>query len=671
MTRREKKKNHQQKASSISSNSNNKTSRFFKGVKSFLSNHHHHHHSSNNQRQQQVSTAEKEEEEAVEQENKEGVAVTLTTEFNTKNTTTASLLNPTSFNFVPTQSNNFNSSYFFVGAGAGRDNFHKAYVHYEPKKAQVIIGTAANSDEHSNKKRRNNTNKVEISVEQYAWLIQQLQEEKILFNSWGELFDNKAFSPPDNMLSIIITEKSSSVETTGTIGKRLKRLFSTSNEEKKRNLFSVSPPALQRNVFLLPKSLLLQASCYIPMTKPLPPPILEIHYNLLNNQPFQIINQGYKEQLKRYCKHITFCSHELFSILQQQQQQEEEPSPPSSILVNEDQQQQQLQIVKIKCADNCLLNLGNLSTIINVQPKKEVPISSSSVVNTATKKSSNKKKRASLVAATPVQQSIMFPISFTQPYNNLTIKNLKQQQLQQQQQIEREKKFMSSAIQPPTSSLSKRNAAFDSLNRRQKPHAISAFQFIPPDRAISSLSSISSISEYSDTAAGDNVDIINEEEEEIVEEQQEAQEEKKTSNTALPPPQQVIEEKYGFVAIDNENEEILVVFPGSSMSHNTLKNVSFATVPWHEIENAMINSPIRQQQQKFESEQVVVEYEDETPYVLECALTAWNRCEMRVVTLLMRLCSALPSQYKVVIIGHSLGGGKKKRLYSLVMKPIS
>lgn len=451
-------------------------SKFFKGVKSFLTN------KSNHTNKQPEETYKK-----------EGVAVTLTTEFNHNKASNITLYN-IDVGFTPCQA--MSSSCFE----------NRAYVHYEPKKAQVALGT--NPD----------TKFIKMTVEQYAWIIQQLQEEQ----SIEFLF--KQISP---MLGIISHNAKS-------LSKRFIRYV-----QQKRKI-----PVQPQCNFMLPKALLLQSSNYIPMTKALPPPVADIQYNLLSISPYQIVSEKYKSQLKRYSYFVSLCQHELLTFAEQEQV----PSQPCSL------RSSAVDTTTIRCAD-CSVNTLGISTITPPPENK--------------------------LFAHIKEQTIMFPISFIH-YDLYHPKNHK----------------TASAIQ------TSRRIVFDSVTRRQKPHAISAFQYIPPD-------SVSTLSQYSD----------------IMEEEEEEEDEEDIS------PQ-----KYGYVAVDDENEEIIVVFPGMTVSHNMFENGSFASVPWHEIHPEKKNSQ---------------------PWVLNCALTAWQRCEMKVVTLLMRLCGTMPSHYKIVIIGYSLGGGKK------------
>ncbi|KAI8056369.1 Alpha/Beta hydrolase protein [Thamnidium elegans] len=455
-------------------------SKFFKGVKSFLTN------KSNNTNKQPDETYKK-----------EGVAVTLTTEFNHNKTSNITLYN-IDLGFTPCQA--MSSSCFE----------NRAYVHYEPKKAQVALGT--NPD----------TKFIKMTVEQYAWIIQQLQEEQ----SIESIF--KQISP---MLGIISHNAKS-------LSKRFIRYV-----QQKRKI-----PVQPQCNFMLPKALILQSSSYIPMTKPLPPPVADIQYHLLSISPYQMVSEKYKAQLKRYSYLVSLCQHELLPFAEQEQV----PSPPCSV------HSTAVETTAIRCAD-CLVSTLGISTITAPPENK--------------------------LFAHIKEQTIMFPVSFIQ-YDLFHPKNHK----------------TASAIQPS------RRIIFDSITRRQKPHAISAFQYIPPD-------SVSTLSQYSD----------------IMEEEEDDEEEDEDEDISL--------QKYGYVAVDDKNEEIIVVFPGMTLSHSMFENVSLASVPWHEIYPEKKNSQ-----------------QDVSPWVLNCALTAWQRCEMKVVTLLMRLCGTMPSHYKIVIIGYSLGG---------------
>ncbi|KAI8641206.1 hypothetical protein BD408DRAFT_219664 [Parasitella parasitica] len=581
--------------------------RFFRGVKSFLKGN-----SSNNIIRHLDQQNSKEQE--LDSGSKGGIAVTLTTDISSKQQTgSITLLHP-NLSFLPTHPTNSSMISSLIQQ-------EKAYVHYEPKRSQVALGSSPDNTK--------DTKAFHLTVEQYAWLIQQLQEEQgLLAYTAASLFH----SP---MLGILMTHQSIS-QTTKSIGKRLIRFV----QQRRKSM--VVPH--RQCIFMLPKALLLQAAAYIPVTKPLPPPPPPlphgtVYCHSLSQFPFEVIPDSYCLRLKRYCRYVSLCTHELLVI----QRRHREPSPPSSIVQNK--KSKSCELVPIQCAD-CALAISSLQALVQntKQQTQEETYNSSITV------------RLLPSALSPLHnnsnnQSIMFPVSYVQYNTNLTsvaqMNNTGNPQIEMKNQ---QTKLMSSAIQPD------RKLLFNSITKSQKPHAFSAFQYIPPDRTMSS-SSISSISEFSgveeepqtDNDDEDNGEDENEEEEddENEEEDEDIQQDNDDEYQANCPPQ-----KYGYVAVDAENEEVLVVFPGmSSLSHTMFENASFAAVPWLEIETITARPPIHERKHN--------EVEEDTlPWVLECALTAWHRCEMRVVTLLMRLCGALPSHYKVVIVGHSLGGGK-------------
>lgn len=581
--------------SSIKSVSLSKSKRFFRGFKSFLS-------SKKSKRKSISQTYQQEliqQPQPQEDSNDVGIAVTLTTEINQhQQQQVISIIDP-NLNFIPPQPTINSSLSLFQ---------EKAYVHYEPKKAQVTLGT--------NPELKHIQSSIILHVEQYAWLIQQLQEEQNICH-----FLNTQYQQPleTSMLGIMTSPSKAllDIKHSTTFGKRLIRFVQQRNR-------MVTPPHRRQCIFMLPKSLLLQAAAHIPLAKPLPP-IQTLYHPILSQKPFEIISDSLHKKLTRYARSIALCTHELLFI--QQQQQQDLSSPPSSLISKKNS----VEFVKIQCAD-CHVPTG-LETILLQQQQPKHSNDSNVLSSTISQR---------LNSIMMMNQSIMFPVSYV-VYNTVvppqqqTVTNTSttsQSQQEQQQQL-----FMSSAVQVPTESNHNHpmnhKSVFDSLTRKQKPHAFSAFQYIPPDKTMSS-DDISSISEYS----GMNVE---EEDEEDDNEEEDDEEENFTP------------QKYGYVALDNEHEEILVVFPGMPLSYNMFENASFQPVPWLEIETIASIPPMSERKKQ----QYQMVEEDLNPWVLECALTAWHRCEMKVVTLLMRLCATLPSHYKVVILGYSLGGGKK------------
>ena len=555
---------------------NSSPKRFFRGVKSFLRGSNNNNNNNNNNKEQFLDQ-QNNKEPGQNNFSRDGIAVTLTTEIHNKQQTgPITLLHP-NLSFLPSQSMNSTSLF----------QQEKAYVHYEPKRAQVALGTNPDAK---------HTKTFHLTVEQYAWLIQQLQEEQdLLVYTAATLFQ----SP---MLGIMLTHQSLT-QTTKSIGKRLIRFV----QQRRKSL--VVPH--RQCIFMLPKALLLQAAAYIPVAKPLPPsPQGSVDYNTLSQLPYEVIPDSYYLRLKRYCRYIPLCTHELLVI----QQLNQEPSPPSSFIHTKSMSGE---LVNIQCAD-CPVTTGLQTIIQHIKQQPQEDAFGSTIT-------------ARLFPNASTSQSIMFPVSYAQYNTTLTNAAQMNDAKKLQKEKEKEDKYMSSAIHPD------RKVLFDSITRRQKPHAFSAFQYIPPDRTMSS-SGISSISEFSGIEQE-----VGQDDNEIMEDDNNEDEDYQDNCTP---------QKYGYVAVDTENEEILVVFPGmSSLSHTMFENASFAAVPWLEIETITSRPPIHERKQNEVEEDI-------SPWVLDCALIAWNRCEMRVVTLLMRLCGALPSHFKVVIVGHSLGGGK-------------
>jgi hypothetical protein len=497
---------------------------------------------------------------------KEGVAVTLTTEFDGSDQGDPTLLHPNT-TFVPSQpvlSSSFDS---------------RAYVHYEPKLSQVTLGTSPD---------RKNNKLIKLSVDQYTWLIQQFREEQNVHDVLLNFFElNKSekseFEQPftiSPMLGVINVQNH-----TKSFSQRLIRFV------QRRTV----PDIYGQCIYTLPKALLLQAAAYIPSKNP-SFATSSINTHLLLNPPFKATDDEYHKRLLRYCSYIPLCQHDL-SLGEKQ----DTLSP-------------------IVCS-NCSLK----TTLYQQQRQQLQPVSKFSSF---------------------MEEPVMFPLSYHQyPIinNPLLLNNTSGTH------GNNESLFINTA-----SAIPPQRRAFGSFSSNEKPHAYSAFQYIPPERTISN--STSSISDFSG--------IIEEEEEDLEKENQASDPDERTN--AL--------EKHGFVAVDDEHEEIIVAFPGITVSHSMLKNASFVPVPWTEVlespklkqshaeyistgNNGKRNKKNGSDQDEYQENTE----QDQTHWVLDCALTAWRRCEMRVVTLLMRLCSTMPSHYKVTIVGYSVGGGTFKK----------
>ncbi|KAG1456931.1 hypothetical protein G6F56_006724 [Rhizopus delemar] len=362
---------------------------------------------------------------------KESVAVTLTTELPKDDYQSVTLLQIDPPRFLPSQP---------VMISLDQD----AFVHYEPKKSQVVFGT--------NSVARHT--KLKLTVQQFAWIIQQLNEENYA---------------SDSVQSIYATSENVLYATSSVIG-----FFRSKRARSLKTLLHLVQPRVARDkihcqCIFMPKELLLQAASLIPSAKPLPP-LPDISY-----APCELLSTPILTRLKRYCRYVSFCSHELLMSLH---------TPECS-----------QKTVSVQCAE-CSLDCG-LESI----DKAPYP-------------------------PTYEQKTVMFPVSYVRY------------------------------------TLDSESNESDSEN----------------------------------------------------------------SDDSLSP------QKYGYVAVDTASQEIVVVFPGMTTSRHMFENVSFGSTAWLELDT------------------------DAQGWVLECAHTAWRRCDVKVVTLLMRLCSIMPPSYKVVIVGHSLGG---------------
>ncbi|RCI02910.1 hypothetical protein CU098_009393 [Rhizopus stolonifer] len=449
---------------------------------------------------------------------KEGIAVTLTTKLSKDHQGPISLLQSKTLCFLTSQTM-LHSSFD-----------HKVYVHYEPKKSHVVLGTNPEA---------RHSKAFKLTVQQFAWIIQQLNEEQVVYDSLERIL-----SPSSSDLLLYFQSPllgvSGVTNHSRSLGKKLLGFV-----QRKRNTQDILYPQC---LFMLPKALLIQAAGHVPL--PTRSSLISDSTHLLFDTPYELITTSYLNRLKRYCRYLAHCSHELvLSTLPPIPSLPNLHSPPAST----NSKKGRAQMHSIQCTD-CPLQCG-LETL-----QAETTHHPLSFHNT---------------------HSIQFPISYNHYMTQLNTADL----------------MMTSALEVPNP-----NTVLDSENKR--PQAISAFQYIPPEKSSDDVSSLGSL-----------------------------------ENT-------VPFEKYGYVAVDHEAEDILVVFPGMTLSQTMMDHVSFKATPWVDSD--------RLHEKRERTSQEMSETED--PWVLECALTAWHRCEIKVVTLLMRLCATVPSRYRVVIIGHSLGG---------------
>ncbi|KAI8370579.1 uncharacterized protein BYT42DRAFT_502377 [Radiomyces spectabilis] len=449
---------------------------------------------------------------------KEAVAMTLTAEFRPRTDPhTVTLLHP-DLHFVP-----------HGGHLLMLSNDAKAFVHYEPKRAHVAMGT--NPDTKS-------TKSLWLTVEEYAWLIQQLQEEQgvhealksanhstsaSMLTAWGL---GCPMLTPAPMLGVINAQIC-----TRTLARRLARWV---QRAKQRSV----PDLYRQCIFMLPKALLLQAAAYIPMTKPLPSLDIPLPIRHTLKAPFYPLSLSLHQRLSRYCQYIACTSHS-FVI----------DTTTTSSFASMDINHAFHPLICRECHyQSCLesiLDRGSANQVMDPT----------------------------------------FPVSLFQ------------------------------TIWHPASSMistsDQRGSAFETLPTQSGHLAASKKCF--------SAIECSNESNFSDTTVSSIM------------------------------PSVIQSEKRGYIAIDHQHEEIVVVFPGLSSSDALFDHASFMPVPWQEADIINNNEAINY-----------------APWVLDCALAAWRRCELHVATYLMRVCQTVPNHYRVVIVGHSLGGGmscgeKRKR----------
>ncbi|KAI9031744.1 hypothetical protein CLU79DRAFT_715390 [Phycomyces nitens] len=505
------------------------------------------------------------------------VAMTLTTDLRTKTDMhSITLLHP-SMDFIP------HGGHLSWPSSAANP---QAFVHYEPNRDHVAMGSNPDTKY---------SNSLWLTVDQYAWLIQQLQEEQSVHDalkadhgsalsaspspgvtSWGAFIRPFAASPAP-MLGVLHAHIC-----TRTLARRLARLVLRA---KHRSM----PDIYRHCLFMLPKALLLQAAAFIPQTKQLPLLELDLSYQRAPREPFESLGPEFHQRLLRYADRIALSAHEIV--------------PGNIERSSEDHQYCALTCRKCQCNTNLHMALSAIPFSGTNNFRFSVISDHTGTRPTQTNNGATDTPDDGL--------GLTFAVSFSQ------------------------------TMFGPESLLSSRKVpqSLEAIRGQRTAQASLSVRY--PESLVSDTISMSSFPH--------------------------------TSNSTRP-------DKRGYVAIDHENEEILVVFPGTS-SDTLFENVSYTPVPWQEAEDNMENTthePVSPNQSNFKSSwsrgsRASTKHRPSSmdplhhsrksdqgisPWVLDYALTAWRRCELKVATLLMRVCHATPAHYKVVILGHSLGGGK-------------
>ncbi|OAD73397.1 hypothetical protein PHYBLDRAFT_168755 [Phycomyces blakesleeanus NRRL 1555(-)] len=528
------------------------------------------------------------------------VAMTLTADLRTKaDMHSITLLHP-SMDFIP------HGGHLSWPSSAANP---RAFVHYEPNRDHVAMGSNPDTKY---------SNSLWLTVDQYAWLIQQLQEEQSVHDalkadhgsalfaapspgvtSWGAFIRPFAASPAP-MLGVLHAHIC-----TRTLARRLARLVLRA---KHRSM----PDIYRHCLFMLPKALLLQAATFIPQTKQLPLLELDLSYQRALREPFESLSPEFHQRLLRYADRIALSAHEVAPVRMTERSSEDQHHYCA------------LTCRKCQCDTNLHMALSAISPFSGMNTSR-FSVSSDQhmsgtipTVRVSTHHSSN-----NIIDST--EDSLgdpTFVVSFSQAMFGTD-------SLSSCQRVPQSLENISGQRTTPQTSLSVHYT----------------------ESLVSDTVSMSSFPAHTTSF----------------------------SNSTKP-------EKRGYVAVDHQNEEILVVFPGACSSDTLFENVSYTPVPWEEAEDNMGNTTDesvtherkRSKSRNFKSSWSRASFlkhrpesmevtddqnakslepdQDISPWVLDYALTAWRRCELKVATLLMRVCHATPAHYKVVILGHSLGG---------------
>ncbi|KAI9273118.1 hypothetical protein BDA99DRAFT_602292 [Phascolomyces articulosus] len=584
--------------------------------------------------------------------------------------------------------------------------YSKAYVHYEPNQGLVAVGN------HPDTK---HAKTLWLTLEQYAWMIRQLHQEQYIYGVLRDISNHQnnplsiptstssaAWSttspsplpPPQqhddpriaSLIGIVISKEDGNGSTTttkptnyqeqqrqeeeeqkednaaqhhhtatshirhsmnnitsthtfNTITKRFSRIIQRANklnQHYQQYYFNHFHPHSyhHRTCLLLPKSLLLHAAAYIPMTKALSPPF----------QP-------------------------------QAQQQQHDPTTPTTI-----QQQQQ---------DHPFMEAGSpfqpIPAPLSIRLRRYVQLaalcmhdlsleSASGLLLCRTCSSSSTRQK--MIRLTSIPNSTTHDISI--------IPNQQQQQPTIQITRGNDVTFPMTYLH---TSIEQRRRTFDSYQYSSSSPFYSSS--LSPHHSPSSPTFSSSTGIGTDLLRRSNSHKSHrssmgtpsqiQEEEESIPTTTASQKQRPRACSAIvtdsvmdPFDSSVLEsltDKRGYVAMDDENQEIIVTFPGIPASGFLFENTSLTPVPWHESLDEMNPQDEREsssqpsnshhhhhQQESGGTTNTKRKGREQEAYVLECAVAAWRRCELTVATSLMRMCRVAPEDYRVVIIGHSLGG---------------
>ncbi|KAI7869439.1 hypothetical protein BDF14DRAFT_302765 [Spinellus fusiger] len=576
------------------------------------------------------------------------ITVTFTAETCTKADIHAITLLHPSMDFMP------HGDHFHLSGTASNS---KAFVHYEPSANHVAMGSNPDAKD---------SNSLWLTVDQYAWLIQQLQEEQSVHEAlkadtdsasmpasslgetrWGAWIHPRTTAPAP-MLGVLHVHIC-----TRTLTRRLSRWI------RRKKSRSSLPDIYCHCNFILPKALLLQAAAYIPLGITLPLSVDTSRWGL--ETPFEPVHMDVYQRLLRYAHRLALSAHAITPGSSVLSSHSSPPLPPLPSLtlsmplifpiapsfVHPPPKENTtgyhaycaLTCKMCQCTTGLEMALSAISSLSSTSAMENVSrcsATSASVYERGTSDTPTGRETGSQFPenSDTVLMNPTFPISFFQ-----TIWSPDAMACAQKPRLHQERPLDSTVGPSP----------------------------IPP------LVSESFLSEESFSSLP----------------------------LLVPFKGSAGSERRGYVAIDHEQEEILVVFPGTAPSDTLFENVSYTSVPWQEagmeeddsddeegdkecvmsvdppvneytsstrthfFKSAWVRaSSLKKKSRGMDIHKQNVPYptrkdpsKDASPWVLDYAMTAWRRCELKVATLLMRVCLNTPLHYRVVILGHSLGGG--------------
>lgn len=512
------------------------------------------------------------------------LAMTLTAEFTEKTETSVVTVLQPEFGFMP---------HYGHFVSAAHNKTCTAYVHYEPRTQLVELGT--------NPKTRH-AKAVRISIDHYAWLIRQLEEESLVhdtlkamqhgtanlmpcslsFTGWGT-FMRLFHAAPAPMLAFLTQESPRRLLHRWIHRYRTLQTYSY-HQRRPLRYQNQHPHQHYPLTLLLPKYLLLHTAAYIPITKPLPP-LYDRPVSPASDHRFDPLSDALYHTCRRYAQYVALAAHDLTV----------DSGGSTEFVCRKCKERMPLQPIMM-VSHSAMMDTPRSSTIVSQPslqgtPGIQVTGPSSTLVDR--------------------DDRYTFPISYVAPLWGTT--------------------DAAHRLQEPS-----RRRTFDGHLSASHPKD---FKDMQDEWRQSSASSAHSIKEAD----------------------------------------------HGYVAIDDEHQEIIVAFPGPAPSDPFFKDASFAAVPWQEDTTASspadrkftassfrsqrrrrpVSTPSFNKRPRDGKQNHHPMHEDGTQWVLECAALAWRRCELDVATCLLHACKRAPKAYRVVVVGHSVGGGTSRTALSL------